>query len=406
MDPAPSALVPASEALARILGECTLLPSELAGPAEALGRVLAMDLTAPRTQPPADNAAMDGYAVHASDCTRPGAHLKVVARLFAGDQPGPHLGPGEAARIMTGAPLPPGADAVVMQERTRREGDGLDVLDSILPGQHVRPAGEDAREGDLLLGAGTVLGLAEAGILWSQGILKVPVVRRPRVGVISTGDELTDPAAPEPGRILDSNGPMLTAAASRAGAEATHLGRCPDDPKALRAALERARHLDVIITSAGASVGERDLVRGVLQDMGAEERFWRLAIKPGKPLAYARLGNAHVFSLPGNPVSALVTFELFVRPALRRLAGHAAAAPPEIPGRTAVPLRKPAGLRHYLRATVEWRDGAAWATPLATQGSGALRSASQATHLLVLPEDVTGRAPGDPVGLVPVNWFA
>jgi molybdopterin molybdotransferase len=406
MAPASAPLLPATEALAQILAECTPLPGALAPLEQALGRVLAMDLSAARTQPPADNSAMDGFAVRAVDCQSPPAPLQVVDRLFAGDSPGQPVRPGEAVRIMTGAPVPPGADAVVMQERTRVEGRTVEVLERPVPGQNIRPAGEDAREGELLLPAGVTVGLAEAAMLWGQGILKVPVARRPRVGVLSTGDELADPAAPEPGRLLDSNGPMLTAAAVRAGAEATHLGRCPDDPEALRTALEGARSLDVLITSAGASVGERDLVRGVLRSLGAEERFWRLAIKPGKPLAYARWGHTHVFSLPGNPVSALVTFELFVRPALRRLAGHASAAPGEVPGRSAVALRKPAGLRHYLRATVTWKDGAAWATPLPTQGSGVLRSAAQATHLLVLPEDVTERAPGDPVGLVPLTWLA
>ncbi|MBM4379066.1 MAG: molybdopterin molybdotransferase MoeA [Deltaproteobacteria bacterium] len=399
-------LLAAPEALARILAECTPLPAELAGVQQALGRVLAMDLAAARTQPPLDNSAMDGYAVRAADCQETPAPLKVVDRLFAGVGPGQPLGPGQAVRIMTGAPIPPGADAVVMQERTRLDGSTVQVLERPSPGHNIRPAGEDAREGQLLLEAGSVIGLAEAALVWGQGIPVVPVFRRPRVGVLSTGDELGDPAAPLPGQILDSNGPMLTAAAARAGAEAIHLGRCLDDPDALRAALEAARHLDVLITSAGASVGERDLVRGVLQSLGAQERFWRLAIKPGKPLAWARWGNAHVFSLPGNPVSALVTFELFVRPALRKLAGHPAPAPGELPGRTAVALRKAAGLRHYLRATVSFRDGTAWATPLPTQGSGALRSAAQATHLLVLPEDVTERAPGDPVGLVPLNWLA
>jgi molybdopterin molybdotransferase len=319
-----------------------------------------MDVVAARTQPPADNAAMDGYAVRSEDCRGVPTRLAVVDRLFAGSTPSRSLGPGESARIMTGAPVPPGADAVVMQERTRAEGSHVELLEPVTPGQHVRPAGEDAREGELILPAGTQLGLAEAGLLWGQGILRVPVHRRPRVGVLSTGDELVDPASPADGKILDSNGPVLTAAAQRAGADALHLGRCPDDPAALRAALEAARHLDVVITSAGASVGERDHLRSVFQSLGAEERFWRLAIKPGKPLLYARWGATHLFALPGNPVSALVTFELFVRPALRRLAGHATAAPTEFPGRTTAPLRKPAGMRHFLRATVAWRDGAAW----------------------------------------------
>jgi molybdopterin molybdotransferase len=373
---------------------------------EALGRVLSMDVQAIRTQPPADNSAMDGYAVRAADTDGAPVRLLLVDRLFADSSPARPVGQGEAARIMTGAPVPPGADTVIMQEQARAGEGWVELLERAVPGQHVRPAGEDAREGELLLEAGTPVGIPEAGLLWGQGILRVPVHRRPRVGILSTGDELGDPAAPEPGRILDSNGPMLAAAVRAAGGSPVPLGRAADDPAALRAALERGRGLEVLVTTGGASVGERDFIRPVLASVGAEERFWRIAIKPGKPVLHALWEGTRVFGLPGNPTSSLVTFQLFVRPLLRRLQGLPDDGRAQIPARTVVPLRKAAGLRHFLRARVESRDGSLWATPLPTQGSGVLRSSSRATHLLVIPEDVTQLAPGDPVGLVPLHWMA
>lgn len=399
-------LVSADDALALILRDAHPLGAEVCTVDEALGRTLAVDVQAARTQPPADNSAMDGYAVRAADTAGAPVRLVLVDRLFADSAPTRPVGQGEAVRLMTGAPVPPGADAVVMQEQARTGEGWVELMARAQPGQNVRPAGEDAREGELLLGAGTPVGLPEAGLLWGQGILRVPVRRRPRVGILSTGDELADPASPEPGRILDSNGPMLAAAVRAAGGLPVPLGRAPDEPSALRAALERGRGLDVLVTTGGASVGEKDYIRPVLASLGAVERFWRVAIKPGKPVLHAHWGNTKVFGLPGNPTSSLVTFQLFVRPLLRRLQGLPDEALLQLPARTAVPLRKAAGLRHFLRAQVESRDGALWATPLATQSSGVLRSSSRATHLLVIPEDVTQLAPGDPVGLVPLHWMA
>jgi molybdopterin molybdotransferase len=399
-------LLSADEALAHILRDAFPLGVEVASVDDALGRALAMDVQAVRTQPPAENSAMDGYAVRAEDTQSTPARLTLVDRLFADSSPNRPIGPGEAARIMTGAPIPPGADAVVMQEQTRAGEGWVELWVRAEPGQNVRPAGEDAREGDLLLEAGTPVGLPEAGLLWGQGILRIPVHRRPRVGILSTGDELVDPASPEPGRILDSNGPLLAAAVRAAGGLPVPLGRAPDEPGRLRAALESGRGLEVLLTTGGASVGEKDFMRAVLASLGAEERFWRIAIKPGKPVLHGVWEGTRVFGLPGNPTSALVTFELFVRPLLRRLQGLPDEGLVQVPARAAVPLKKAAGLRHFLRARVESRDGALWATPLSTQGSGLLRSSVRATHLLVLPEDVTQLAPGDPVGLVPLHWMA
>jgi molybdopterin molybdotransferase len=399
-------LVSADGALAHVLRDAFPLGMEVCTVDEALGRVLAMDVQAVRTQPPADNSAMDGYAVRALDTQGTPVRLTLVDRLFADSSPARPVRQGEAVRIMTGAPVPAGADAVVMQEQTRAGEGWVEVTVRAEPGQNVRPAGEDAREGELLLEAGTPVGLPEAGLLWGQGILRVPVHRRPHVGILSTGDELADPTAPETGRILDSNGPMLAAAVRAAGGVPVPLGRARDDPSALRAALEPGRGLDVIITSGGASVGEKDFIRPVMASLGAEERFWRVAIKPGKPVLHALWEGTRVFGLPGNPTSSLVTFQLFVRPLLRRLQGLPDDGLVQVPARTAVPLRKAAGVRHFLRARVESRDGALWAMPLATQSSGVLRSSSRATHLLVIPEDVTQLAPGDPVGLVPLHWMA
>jgi molybdopterin molybdotransferase len=399
-------LTPPDAALARILEVLAPLPEEAVAVDAAVGRALGDDILARRTLPPWDNSAVDGYAVRAADAGSPGAALRVTQTVRAGTRPAQAVGRGEAARIMTGAPLPPGADAVVMQERAERLGDEVRLQEVPAAGQLVRRAGEDATAGSVLLPAGTVLGIPEAALLWAQGILEVQVPRRPTVAIVASGDELCLPEDAGGDRIVDTNSPQLALCVARAGGVPRLLGVAPDDPDALTALVEQALDADVVLTSAGVSVGDRDFVHEALRRLGVTVHFWRVAIKPGKPLLFGSRGRTAVFGLPGNPASSLVTFELFVRPALQRLVGHPAPGWRLVPGRCGATLRKPPGLTHYVRATAELRDGALWASPLSSQTSGAVRSVAGADCLLVLPAELERWEAGDPVSLLPVTWGA
>ncbi|WP_224242573.1 molybdopterin molybdotransferase MoeA [Hyalangium gracile] len=406
-----SDLLPAEDARARALALASPLPVEWVRLEEALGRALGADVLAQRTLPPWDNSAMDGYAVRSADLSGPPpVRLAVGEIIHAGQTPRSELRPGVCARIMTGAPLPAGADAVVMQERTRplqgAEGPAVEILEAVSAGNFVRPRGEDARAGEPLLGRGTPLGIPELGLITAQGLLTVPVPRRPRVAILSTGDELCRADEAPEGRIVDTNAPSLALAVARAGGLPTLLGIARDTQEEVSARLAEAQGFDVVLTSAGVSVGERDFVKASLQEQGVEMNFWRVAIKPGKPLAVGRKGRTLYFGLPGNPTSSLVTFELFVRPVLRRLLGHSDVEPPRVAGRLDGELRKAPGLAHYIRVAASWREGELWARPLATQTSGALRSAASATHLLHFPREASSLAHGGHVVLLPVSWSA
>jgi molybdopterin molybdotransferase len=393
------------EALERILAAATPMPVEETPVEEALGRALTCDAIARRTVPPWDNSAMDGYAVRSADVTSPPVRLRVIETIYAGQSPIKVLGAGECSQIMTGAPLPGGADAVVMQERTVRRGESeVEILEAASPGSFVRARGEDSLEGDVLLSRGSSIGLAEAALLWSQGYARVGVPRRPRVAVHSTGDELTALSAPAAGMIIDSNSPALSLAIARSGGSATQLGIARDTAEDLARSLAAAGGFDAVLTSGGVSVGGRDLVREALEAAGVRMEFWKVAIKPGKPLAFGRRGNTLFFGLPGNPTSALVSFELFVRPALRRMLGHQKVEVPQLPGRSEVEIRKPPGLTHFIRAVAHWRGAELWARPLETQSSGAIRSMVGATHLMVLPSATTHVGPGGEVLLHPLSW--
>jgi len=404
-----AALLPVEDARARTLALVSPLPAEWTRLEEALGRALAEDVLAQRTLPPWDNSAMDGFAVRSAEFSAPlPVRLQVRETIYAGQTPREEVRPGTCARIMTGAPLPAGADAVVMRERTRLAPDGgtVELLEAVSPGYFVRPRGEDARAGEVLLPRGTPLGIAELGLLVSQGMQTVPVPRRPRVAILSTGDELCRADAPAEGRIVDANGPVLALAVRRAGGEPSLLGIARDTLEDVFAHLSAAEGYDLVLTSAGMSVGEHDFVREALEKLGVERDFWRVAIKPGKPLAVGRKGRTLYFGLPGNPTSSLVTFELFVRPALRRMLGHSEVEPPRVGGRLAGELKKAPGLAHYVRVTATWRDGELWARPLSTQTSGVLRSAASATHLLHFPLQSSRLANGDSVELLPLSWGA
>jgi molybdopterin molybdotransferase len=275
------------------------------------------------------------------------------------------------------------------------------------PRSFVRDAGEDARAGELLLPQGSAIGVSEGALLWSQGIAQVCVPQRPRVAVLATGDELCRAdETPREGQIVDSNSPALSLAAARSGALPTRLGIARDSAAEVLEKLEQSRGFDLVLACAGVSVGEHDYVKGALDQLGVRMEFWKVAIKPGKPLAVGQLNRTIFFGLPGNPVSSLVSFELFVRPALRRMLGHANVQPFRCTGRLGVPMRKPAGLTHFVRVRARWENGELWAHPLASQTSGALRSAVGATHLLVFPAASTELKVGEPVELQPLSWVS
>ena len=400
--------LPAPEAQERILHDLQPLADAWVPLEESLGFGLTSDVLARRTQPPWDNSAMDGYAVRSADVAQTPVTLPVVAVVHAGDQPTRAVGPNEAVRIMTGAPMPPGADAVVMQERARAlPGPGLgqvEIEETASPRQNVRDAGEDARAGEVLLAAGTVLGVPELALLGGQGMTFVRVPRRPRVAIVATGDELCRVDEEPNGRIVDTNSLAIAAAVRRAGGIPVVLGIAPDRPEEVERLIRAGLDHDVVLTSAGASMGEHDHVRPALERLGVIMDFWRVAIRPGKPLAFGRRGPTRVFALPGNPASSLVTFELFVRPALLRLSGRPSPLPVPIRARSGVDLKKNKGLAHFIRVVLRWREGDPWADPLPTQTSGAVRSTVTATHLLHFPIDAMSLRRGDPVELLPVGW--
>ncbi|MGQ0504036.1 MAG: molybdopterin molybdotransferase MoeA [Myxococcaceae bacterium] len=370
---------------------------------EAIGRAISEPVRARRTLPPWDNSAMDGYAVRAEDT--PGS-LKIGEVIFAGARPTRSITQGTCARIMTGAPLPQGANAVVMQEHVRIEGDQVGVP-AANPQQNVRPSGEEAREGELLLEAGTPLGIPEAGLLWGQGIQRVRVPRRPRVAILSTGDELCSLEAVTEDRIVDTNSLALEVAVRRAGGTPTRLGIAPDRLDAVEALLRQTAEFDLVLTSAGVSVGEKDFVREAMTSLGVKLSFWRVALKPGKPLAVGTRGKTIFIGLPGNPTSSLVTFELFVRPTLRRWLGLREPAHAAQGGIAGAPYAKaPGGVVHFVRVRAVWEKDEWVVYPLSSQSSGALRSAVSATHLMRVPKESSGVASGERVELIPVSWTA
>ncbi|MCB9526921.1 MAG: molybdopterin molybdotransferase MoeA [Myxococcales bacterium] len=388
------------DALARILARIHPLDPERVELTRAAGRVLAERITARRRLPAFDDAAMDGYAVRAADVPAPGVTLPVAFAIAAG-QPGDRpLPPGMAARIFTGAPLPPGADAVIMQEDATRDGDRVTFTEAPKPGQHVRPAGGDIERGAPLLAPGRVLTPGDLAALAAQGRAQIAAIRRPVVAITSTGDELIDIDAGDParGQIVNGNSLALAAAVEATGAIARILPVIPDDPQATRAALTRAARADVLITTGGVSVGDHDHVGATLRELGGEDfGFWKVRIKPGKPFAFGHIGHCAAFGLPGNPISALVTFEVLVRPALLRLAGHHRVLRRPRPAVLDHPLPPGGGRQEYLRATARRIDGRLHVDARRSQSSGALTSLAGADALVIVPIAAPARAAGDTV---------
>ena len=380
------------EAQQIVLGHVRPLGVERVPLLEALGRLLAADVHATYDSPPLDNSAMDGYAVRHEDVKKASAEapavLEVIEDIPAGRIGSRTVAPGQASRIMTGAPIPAGADTVIRVEDTRAGGDRVEILEGDEPAANIRRRGEDMKLGEKLIAAGTELGPGELGVLATVQRTFVPVHRRPRLAILSTGDELVEIDEPlEPGKIVNSNTATLAAMARAHGAEPVMLPVAPDDENRIREAVETALGSDFILSSGGVSVGEYDFVKKVLTDMGAEEILWRVAMKPGKPLYFCLLKGKPYFGLPGNPVSGCMSFLQFVRPAVRKASGY----PPEqqlLPTATARmenAEENDGDRRQYLRAQLRWENGRLGArTGHRGQGSHILTSMLGANGVVVL----------------------
>ena len=398
--------VTAADALRIILEHTPVLGAETVAVPEALGRVLAEPITSTRRIPPTDNSAMDGYAVRRADLAEAGStpvELPVAHEIAAGGRAEQPLEPGTCARIFTGAPIPPGVDAVVRQEDVERRGDRVAFAGTPAPRENIRPAGEDVEHGEAVFAAGERVGPAHLGMLAALGRAFVAVRQHPRVAILSGGDELVEPDGDVAGgRIVASNSYSIAAQCRELGAEPVYLGIARDEPDDIERRLAAGLSADVLVSSAGVSVGDRDYVRGVLEKLGCRLHFWGVRIKPGYPLTFGTFEDPAgrgplVFGLPGNPVSAMMTFEQFARPALRRMTGHARLHRPLVRAVLSETLSKSAGRLHFVRVSLEREGERVLARPTGSQSSGVLRSMALATGLLIFPAEATELAAGEPV---------
>jgi molybdopterin molybdotransferase len=393
------ALMPVAEALSRVLASAEPLPGEATPLADAHGRVLASDLAALRTQPPAAVSAMDGYAVRSVDVAKVPARLKLVGEVAAGHPFDGTVEPGEAARIFTGGVLPPGADTIVIQENATREGDSVVVNETSGKGKHIRVEGLDFKRGAVLLAKGRRLSDRDLALAAAMNHPTVPVHRAPKVAVLATGDELVMPGhTPGFGEIVYSNGYATMALTRREGCATIDLGIVPDRLDETAAAVRRAHDLgaDILVTSGGASVGDYDLVQKALAAEGLTLSFWKVALRPGRPMMHGRLGAMHVLGLPGNPVSAYVCAVLFLVPLIRRLAGRAEVEPTSETARLGCDLPGNDERADYLRATLApGPDGIPVATPARVQDSSMLVPLAQADCLLVREPHAPAAKAGD-----------
>jgi molybdopterin molybdotransferase len=396
-------VISVSDAQAHILARITsVTPPELIGVLRALGRVVAEDIRAPFDVPPADNSAVDGYAVASDDLPLEGLReLELVGDLPAGSVYTVPLQAGQALRIMTGAPLPAGGDTVVPQENVERDGHRVRVP-PIARGANVRLRGEDVSAGCVVIESGAVLRPQELGLISSLGFPQVLVRQPPRVAVLSTGDEVAEPGQPRaPGQIYDSNRFTLCGSVEQAAGAAIDLGIVPDVRDELRSRLlEASRMADIIITSGGVSVGAYDLVKDVLQEVGGID-FWQVAMQPGRPLAVGQIGRAHFFGLPGNPVASMLTFALFVRPALWKIAGRRRIFPDGFQARVAEKMRKKTGRREFKRGVLRYRDGCWEVRTTGPQGSGILSSMVAGNCLVIVEEERGDVEAGETVWVEP-----
>lgn len=398
------------EALERILSEIHPLSAIQVPLAEAVGLVLAEDVIAGEDMPPFANSAMDGFALRSQDSQpRDGQppRLRVTGSVAAGYVAEHAVEAGTAMRIMTGAPVPPGADAVIQIELTNYDGPQstwVEVLQAVAPGNNVRPAGEDMRSGQTILRQGSEIGPWEIGILATLGKAMVPVIRKPRVAILGTGDEVIEIDQPlAPGKIRNSNSYLLEAAVRHAGAQPIRLGVARDTVESLREKFSQAMDSDMILTSGGVSVGDFDLVKNIMAEQG-EINFWRINMRPGKPVAFGHIGSTPLLGLPGNPVSAAVTFELFGRPVLRKMAGHTRLSRPQVEVVAEDGIRERASRRHYVRAHVEWRDGRFVAHTTGKQGSNIMTSLLNANALVIVPEGGVEIKAGETAQALMLDW--
>ena len=398
------------QALNNILESILPLGAESVDIAEAGGRILAEEIRADSDVPYSDNSAMDGYALRAEDIRGASdaapARLTVLEDVPAGTVPTKTIVPGTASRIMTGAPVPDGADAVLMVEHTKKLDGEMLALASIEPGANIRRAGEDIKKGTLLFNAGRELSAADIGMVASAGYARPLVYRRPVVGVISTGDEVVEPSAPAGrGKVRNSNSYTLIALCREAGAEPKYLGIVADSRPALETAFSSAAEsCDVIITTGGVSVGDFDLVKAVLGDLG-KINFWKINMKPGKPLAFGTLGGKPLFGLPGNPVSTMVAFEMFVRPSLLKMMGVREILRPRLQAKLACEIiEKPSRVK-IIRGVASRKKTGVTVTTTGEQGSGILMSMSLANCLIVMPDGVGKLKKGDIADIIPLDNF-
>jgi len=395
-------MISVEEALTRLLAPLTALPAEQVSISDAVGRVLAEDVAARRTQPPFAVSAMDGYAVRAADVATVPADLHIVAEIPAGAGFGGIVGENEAARIFTGAPLPDGADTIVIQEDTERDGDTVRVVEGAKLGTYVRRAGLDFAEGDVLLHAGRRLTPRHIGLAAAMNRPWLFVRRRPMVGILSTGDEVVMPGEPiGPHQIVSSNALALAAFVTSCGGIPVGLGNAPDDADALRRFAAGARGVDLLVSTGGVSVGEHDLVRGVLSEDGLAIDFWEIAMRPGKPLMSGSYRGTPMLGLPGNPVSTLVCSLLFLKPALERLAGQPDNPNPPITARLGRDLRQNDRRQDYLRSRLtRGPDGALEATPFEVQDSSMMRPLASSDCLVIRPPHAPAAAAGTQVPII------
>ncbi len=368
---------------------------------QSLGRVLAEEVRANRDQPPYDISAMDGYALRSADLANVPATLEIIEDIKAGDMPTKTLAPGQCARIMTGAPMPQGADAVIRVEDTEALADNrVQINLAVKPGNDIRRLGENMRNGEVVLAPGTAITPGVIGVLATVKRAQVQVYRRPRVAILSTGNELEGLDEPvDPNKIPNSNSYALMAQVQALGIEPVLLGIARDDPVELEQYLRRGLEYDVLLVSGGTSVGVHDYVRPTIEALGAKMLFWRVAMKPGHPVAFGKVGEKIIFGLPGNPVSSMVCFEQFVVPALRRMMGHARTHRRTLSARLTHNVKHQSGRTEFIRVLLAKEQGGYTATSTGAQGSGMLLSMARADGLAVLPAESNGLAAGSMVAV-------